>query len=108
MDIPKSITKTIDGTLCKLAATSKVLKRTFFKAAIDKQEEKRAENSKKDNALKDRKEKELRMLKSCCQILQPIAPSVMSDKVEDVFVKGKLEDVKVTANDIIDDPALKP
>ena len=108
LDILKSITETIDGTLCKLAATSKVLKRKFFKADVDKQEEKRAEKRKKDNALKDRRDKELRMLKSCCQVLQLIAPSVMSDKVEDVFVKGKFEDIKVTVNDIVDDPALKP
>ena len=108
LDILESITETIDGTLCKLAATSKVLKRKFFKADIDKQEEKRAEKRKKDNALKDRRDKELSMLKSCCQVLQLIAPSVMSDKVEDVFVKGKFEDIKVTVNDIVDDPALKP
>ena len=109
LDILKSITETIDGTLCKLAATSKVLKRKFFKADIDKQEEKRAEKSrKKDNALKDRKDKESRMLKSCCQVLQLIALSVMSDKVQDAFVKGKFEDIKITVNDITDDPALKP
>ena len=66
-----------------------MLKRKFYQAELNLQEEKRIAKRKLDNAYKDEIEKKKRLLKSCHEALKVIAPSVSKEGLENLLTERR-------------------